>query len=76
MDEVIGTGDAAFIKSARNRLDSFMARAGIVVLASHSLDVLKTMCNRGAVLHHGAMYFIGAIEDAIKCYQELSRAPS
>jgi ABC-2 type transport system ATP-binding protein/lipopolysaccharide transport system ATP-binding protein len=76
MDEVIGTGDAAFIKSARNRLESFMAKAGIVVLASHSLDVLKTMCNRGAVLHHGAMHFIGAIDDAIECYQELSRAPS
>jgi energy-coupling factor transporter ATP-binding protein EcfA2 len=59
MDEVIGAGDAAFIKSAQQRLENFMAEVGIVVVASHSLEVLKTMCNRGAVLHHGAMHFIG-----------------
>jgi ABC-2 type transport system ATP-binding protein len=74
MDEIIGVGDAAFIKSAQQRLDSFMAEVGIVVVASHSLEVLKTMCNRGAVLHHGAMHFIGPIDDAIESYAELSRS--
>jgi ABC-2 type transport system ATP-binding protein len=74
MDEVIGARDAAFIKSAQQRLENFMTEVGIVVIASHSLEVLKTMCNRGAVLHHGAMHFIGSIDDAIESYAELSRS--
>jgi hypothetical protein len=74
MDEIIGVGDAAFIKSAQQRLEIFMAEVGIVVVASHSLQVLKTMCHRGAVLHHGAMHFIGPIDDAIESYAELSRS--
>jgi len=72
IDEVIGAADATFIKSAQKRLENFMTEVGIVVVASHSLEVLKTMCNRGAVLHHEAMYFIGSIDDAIESYQELS----
>ena len=73
MDEVIGAGAAAFIKSAQKRLEAFMTEVGIVVVASHSLEVLKTMCNRGAVLHHGAMHFIGSIDDAIESYRVLSQ---
>jgi ABC-type polysaccharide/polyol phosphate transport system ATPase subunit len=73
MDEVIGVGDAAFIKSAQKRLERFMAEVGIVVVASHSLEVLKAMCNREAVFHHGAMRFIGPIDEAIESYRELSQ---
>lgn len=74
MDEVIGAGDAAFIKKAEARLERFLARVGIVVVASHSMPVLRTMCNRGIVLHHGEVHFSGSIEEAIDSYAALTAA--
>ena len=65
MDEVIGAGDDAFMKSARKRLENFMAEVGILVVAPHSLELLKMVWNRGVVLHHGEIHFIGSIDDAI-----------
>ena len=41
LDEVMAAGDAAFIDSARRRMNELMERASIVVFASHSLDVLR-----------------------------------
>lgn len=72
MDEVIGAGDAAFIKKAEARLERFLARVGIVVVASHSMPVLRAMCNRGIVLHHGEVRFSGSIEEAIDAYAALT----
>jgi ABC-type polysaccharide/polyol phosphate transport system ATPase subunit len=74
MDEVIGAGDAAFIQKAQARLKRFLSEVGIIVVASHSVELLRTMCNRGVVLQHGAMHFSGSIDDAIDSYAELTRA--
>ena len=73
MDEVINMGDAAFIRSAERRLEQFMAEVSIVVIASHSMDTLREMCQRGVVLNHGAVHFDGPIHNAIHSYEELSR---
>lgn len=39
LDEVMAAGDAAFIESARKRMNDLTERASIVVFATHSLDV-------------------------------------
>ena len=53
LDEVMAAGDAAFIESARRRMNELMERASIVVFASHSLDVLPTFCDRTILLKQG-----------------------
>jgi ABC-type polysaccharide/polyol phosphate transport system ATPase subunit len=53
MDEWIGAGDAEFAQQAQSRMDSIVARAGIIVLASHNLDLLRRVCNKGLWLKHG-----------------------
>lgn len=69
IDEVIGVGDAAFSQRARNRLMERMHNSGIVVLASHSVGLLRNFCSRGLVLNRGKMQFVGEIEEAISKYQ-------
>ncbi len=53
MDEWLSVGDADFQKRAQDRLARFLARSKILVLASHSEQLLKDMCNRIVHLDHG-----------------------
>ena len=46
MDEWIAVGDADFQKLAHKRLLSLVERAGILVLASHEVDLLRLYCNK------------------------------
>lgn len=46
MDEWIAVGDADFQKMAHKRLLKLVERAGILVLASHDLDLIRLYCNK------------------------------
>ncbi len=53
MDEWLSVGDAEFQKRAEHRLMRFLSRSKILVLASHSEDLLRKTCNRILLLEHG-----------------------
>jgi lipopolysaccharide transport system ATP-binding protein len=53
MDEWIAVGDAEFQKLAHKRLLKLVERAGILVLASHDLDLLRLYCNKVVRLEGG-----------------------
>jgi ABC-type polysaccharide/polyol phosphate transport system ATPase subunit len=53
IDEVIGAGDADFQTKARKRMDDFVEKSSIFVLASHSTELLERFCNRICKLEHG-----------------------
>jgi lipopolysaccharide transport system ATP-binding protein len=53
MDEWIAVGDAEFQKLAHKRLLNLVERAGILVLASHEVDLLKLYCNKVMRLEGG-----------------------
>jgi len=46
MDEWIAVGDREFQQLAHKRLLNLVERAGILVLASHDLDLLRLYCNK------------------------------
>jgi ABC-type polysaccharide/polyol phosphate transport system ATPase subunit len=74
LDEVMAAGDAAFIESARRRMNELMERANIVVFASHSLDVLPSFCERTILLDHGRIVSDGPTADVIRQYTQASIA--
>jgi lipopolysaccharide transport system ATP-binding protein len=53
MDEWIAVGDADFQKLAHKRLLKLVERAGILVLASHEVGLLKLYCNKVMRLEGG-----------------------
>jgi lipopolysaccharide transport system ATP-binding protein len=55
MDEWLSVGDAEFRHQAEDRLREVVANTGILVLASHSFDLIERECNRVVELNHGAM---------------------
>ncbi len=74
MDEWIGTSDARFLEKARQRMESFVERSSILVLASHSLEIVTKWCNKGILLHQGGVQMVGNISDVLAAYNELIHA--
>ena len=53
MDEWLSVGDAGFREKAEQRLRDVVQESGILVLASHSEQLIAKECNRIVVLEHG-----------------------
>lgn len=70
LDEGIGAGDAGFLEKARCRMDSFISKAGIIVLASHSPDLLLSMCPNAILMEHGRIVQIGETPTILECYKK------
>ena len=68
MDEMIGAGDLHFIEKARIRMQNLMSDASILVLASHSNEILRQFCNKGIVLEQGQVIFSGELEACLENY--------
>lgn len=68
MDEWIGAGDARFVNKAKERIQSRVDEAKIVVLASHNNKLMRDVCNKGIVLEQGRMTYIGDIDEALEAY--------
>jgi lipopolysaccharide transport system ATP-binding protein len=53
MDEWLSVGDADFVHKAEERLQKLVDAASILVLASHSPEVISTLCNVKVTMEHG-----------------------
>src|SRR5438105_12555559 len=68
MDEWLAAGDAAFLTKARQRMEDFLSGTSILVLASHSVPLLKEWCNRAILLEQGRIAAIGGVEEVAAEY--------
>ena len=68
IDENLATGDAQFIRKARQRAEEFIGGAALLFLASHQDEILRSFCNKGIVLRTGRVEFCGPIDEAIQYY--------
>lgn len=69
-DEMLGAGDAQFIEKAKARMRKILDQAKMIVLVSHDLGLIKSLCKTCLVMSHGKVVFAGSPEDAIGYYQE------
>jgi ABC-type polysaccharide/polyol phosphate transport system ATPase subunit len=69
LDEIMAAGDAAFLASARKRMNDLMERASIVVFATHNLATLPDLCSRTILLSHGRVIADGPTQDVVRQYQ-------
>jgi lipopolysaccharide transport system ATP-binding protein len=70
MDEMIAAGDASFKKKATDRINELINRASIFVIASHSEDILKQLCNRALLMNNGQVIADGAVDEIISAYRQ------
>ena len=69
MDEWLAAGDAVFLSKARQRMDDFVSSSGILVLASHSMDLLREWCNRAILLEQGRITAAGGVAEVTALYE-------
>lgn len=55
IDEGIGAADEAFAKNAAAKLNSFISNSGIVIIASHSEELLRKFCSSRLTMLHGKL---------------------
>ena len=56
IDEGIGAADEEFSERAAGRLDSFLQNAGILILASHSHQLLDSWCTKKIRIESGQLF--------------------
>jgi ABC-type polysaccharide/polyol phosphate transport system ATPase subunit len=68
VDEVLAAGDAHFIGKASKRMQELIESSQIVLLVSHNLDQIASICNEVIVLHKGEIVNQGKPKDMIEYY--------
>lgn len=68
MDEWFLAGDAAFMEQARDRLETVVHGADILVLSSHNLDIMRRWCNRIIWMEGGRVKACGTPDQIIPAY--------
>jgi ABC-2 type transport system ATP-binding protein len=69
LDEGIGAVDAAFLEKARDRLSDLVARAGLLVFASHSDEFLRELCTSAIWMEHGQVKQQGSLKEVLVAYK-------
>lgn len=71
IDETIGVGDAHFMKKAEDRMHNMIKNSQVLVLTSHSNDIIRKFCNKVLVLEQGHVRYLGDVESGIAFYDGL-----
>jgi len=71
LDEGLGAGDARFAERAKKRVETLLRRTNVLILASHSNDLIKQMCNRAVLLDHGRVIRDGKPDEILEQYHEM-----
>lgn len=68
MDEWLSVGDDAFQQKAEARLADMVEATSILVMASHSRELIQRTCNRVLWLEHGSIRMVGTPDEVCDAY--------
>ncbi|MBC8492493.1 MAG: ABC transporter ATP-binding protein [Chloroflexi bacterium] len=68
IDEVLAVGDEGFQRKCAERIDRLMNDQIITVIVSHSMDLIRTMCDRAVWLEHGLIQALGEVNPTVSSY--------
>lgn len=68
LDEWLSVADQSFRDKAEHLMKDLVAKSRILVIASHSMELLGRLCSRGLYLERGVARFSGSIEETIAAY--------
>jgi Cu/Ag efflux pump CusA len=69
LDEVLATGDGAFVQKSYDAIKSKIDRAAITVIVSHDTQQVIRMCNRFVLMHQGRIINEGSAQDIRRQYE-------
>lgn len=74
VDEVLAVGDAAFQAKCMEKFADFRAAGKTVVIVSHAMGTMRTMCDHVAWLDHGRLVSSGPAMTLVDDYLDETRA--
>jgi ABC-type polysaccharide/polyol phosphate transport system ATPase subunit len=69
VDEVLAVGDEAFAHRCLRRIEEMLAQGKTILLVSHALDLVETLCDRVLWLDQGRVGLIGEPRRVIDAYR-------
>jgi lipopolysaccharide transport system ATP-binding protein len=71
VDEVLAVGDTQFQRKCLQYMLKYLETGGSLVLVSHNMHLIQSICNRCLVLDRGQIKFEGALQDGISKYYNI-----
>lgn len=71
VDEVLAVGDEQFQQKCLDKIKEFQAEGRTIIIVSHALDQVASLCDRVVVMNRGQMVFDGVPSTAIERFREL-----
>ena len=68
VDEVLAVGDQEFQRKCLGKMRDVATGGRTVLLVSHNMTAITSLCSRAVVLHGGRLLFAGAPTDAVARY--------
>ena len=72
IDEVLAVGDAAFQRKCLTRMAEYARGDRAVILVSHNMHHIRTLCQKAILLNHGKIVAMGEANEVISRYKSLS----
>ncbi len=69
VDEALAVGDAYFQQKCMRAIQAFRERGGSILLVSHDMNAIKTLCDQALLLEHGKVLDYGVPKDVVDHYQ-------
>lgn len=70
VDEILSVGDGSFQKKSAKRMAELMSGGTTVILVSHSIEQIRSMCSKVLWLEEGTVQMVGDTRDVCKAYND------
>ena len=70
VDEILSVGDLNFQKKSENKMRSLISGGTTVLYVSHSIESIKSLCDKVVWLEHGKVIQVGTAEKVCAAYYE------
>lgn len=71
VDEVLSVGDYQFQDKCHRRISEMIAQGTTVLMVSHDINTIKSMCTRAAWFDHGKLIAVGPAQEICERYQHI-----
>ena len=59
LDEILSVGDESFQRKSMARMEDFRDHGATIILVSHNMETISSMCHRAVWLDHGQITMVG-----------------
>jgi len=70
IDEILGVGDYLFTQKCEKRISDMLLGGTTVLLVSHDIGTISSMCTRAMLLSKGEMVCVGLVDEVNRVYEE------